>query len=65
LALRLAAFAAFRLVFKIFFVVKLLFARGEDEVRAAVNTLENPILKFGHGTILRTKGETDAIRFPC
>ncbi len=65
MALRLAAFAAFRFVFKIFFVVKLLFARGENKIRAAVYALENPILKFGHGTILRMKGEADAIRFPC
>jgi hypothetical protein len=33
-------------------VVKLLLSRGEHEIRAAVDTLENPILKFGHGTIL-------------
>jgi hypothetical protein len=47
-------------------VVKLLLARGEDKVGAAVDALENPVLKFGHGTILRIrKGETDAIRFPC
>jgi hypothetical protein len=46
-------------------VIKLLFARGERKIRAAVDTFENPILKFGHGTILDSEREADAIRFSC
>jgi hypothetical protein len=38
-------------------VVKLLFTRGEDKLGTAVDTLQNPILKVWHGTILREKGE--------
>jgi hypothetical protein len=38
LPLDFARFAALRFVPEILFVVKLLFARGEDEVRAAVHT---------------------------
>jgi hypothetical protein len=34
-------------------VIELLFARGEEELRAAVNTFEGAILKFWHDTILR------------
>ena len=65
LALRLTGPAALRLVPELFFVVKLLLARGENEVRTAVDALENPILKFGHGTILEWKDEADAIRCVC
>ena len=32
---------------------ELLFARGKDEIRTAVHTLQNPVLKVRHGTILR------------
>ncbi len=38
LPLYLARFAAFWFIPEIFFVIKLLFARGEDKVRAAVHT---------------------------
>ena len=65
MAFGFAGFATPRLVLEIFFVIKLLLSGGEDEVRTAIDALENPILKFGHGTILRMKGEADAIRFPC
>ena len=43
---RFAGFAAFRLVTELFIVKKQLFARGEDEVCAAVNTLQHPVLEF-------------------
>jgi len=46
-------------------VIELLLARGEDEVRTAVDALEYPILKFGHGTILDGEGEAVAILFAC
>jgi len=46
-------------------VIELLLARGEDEVRAAVDAFENPILKFAHGTILESKDAADAIRLVC
>jgi hypothetical protein len=36
-------------------VVKLLLARGEGEIRTAVDAFECPILKFAHGTILGTR----------
>jgi hypothetical protein len=55
LALCLARLAPFRLVFEIFFVVKLLLSRSEREIRSAVDAFKCPILKFGHGTILGTK----------
>jgi hypothetical protein len=52
--------------FELFFLVELLFAGGEDEIVAAVDAFENPILKFGHGTILWSgKDEADAISFVC
>jgi hypothetical protein len=57
----LTRFAALRFVFEIFFVVELLFARGKGEVGAAIDALECPILKFGHGTIL---GMEKAKRMP-
>ena len=44
--LGLARFAAFRLVLKLFIVEKKLLAGREDEVRAAVHALQNPILEF-------------------
>src|SRR5437016_9536286 len=44
--LGLARFAAFRLVLELFIVEKKLLARREDEVRAAVHALQNPILEF-------------------
>jgi hypothetical protein len=44
--------AALRVVFKLFIVKKELLARGEDELIAAVNTLEDSILKF-HGRLPR------------
>jgi hypothetical protein len=46
-------------------VVKLLFPRGEDEIRTAVDALENPILKFDHGTILELERGNGCLRFPC
>jgi hypothetical protein len=49
LALCLASLTSLRLVSEVFFVVKLLLARGEYEVRAAVDAFELPIVKFGHG----------------
>jgi hypothetical protein len=52
LPFRLAASAALGLVSEVFLMVELLLARGENEVRVAVNALENPVLKFRHGTIL-------------
>jgi hypothetical protein len=45
-------------------VIELLLARGENEVRSAVDALENPILKFGHGTILESKDKADAFASP-
>jgi len=42
-------------------VVELLFARGKGEIGAAIDALECPILKFGHGTIL---GMEKAKRMP-
>ena len=44
--LGLARFTAFRLVLELFIVEKKLLARREDEVRAAVHALQNPILEF-------------------
>ena len=38
-------------------MIELLFARGEDKVGPAIDTFQNPILKFWHGTILEGKGE--------
>jgi hypothetical protein len=52
LAFHLARFAAFGFVFEILLVVKLLLACGKYEIRTAVRTLQHPILKFQHGTIL-------------
>ena len=52
LTLRLTGSAALGLVPEIFFVVKLLFARGKYEICSAVDTFESPVLKFSHGTIL-------------
>jgi hypothetical protein len=59
-----AVFAAPRLILKIFFVIKLLLTRGKDEIFPAVDALENPILKFGHGTILESKDKADAFASP-
>ena len=44
--LGLARFTALRLVLELFIVEKKLLARREDEVRAAVHALQNPILEF-------------------
>jgi len=47
-----ARLTALGFVLEIFFVVELLFARSKGEIGAAIDALECPILKFGHGTIL-------------
>jgi hypothetical protein len=49
--LGLAGFAAFGFVLELFVVEEQLFSRGEDEVGAAVNTLQNLVLEF-HGELL-------------
>jgi hypothetical protein len=43
-----AALAALRLVLEILVVVKVLFTRCENKVRAAIHAFENAILKFRH-----------------
>ena len=45
-------------------MIELLFACGEDKVRPAVHTFQNPILKIWHGTIL-SKKRSAAIRSAC
>jgi hypothetical protein len=65
LPFRLAVFAALRLISELFVVIELLFACGENKIRTTVDAFENPILKFGHGTILEWEGEADAILFAC
>lgn len=45
---RLAVATTLRLVFEIFLMVELLFARGENEFGSAVHALQHPILKFRH-----------------
>ena len=52
----LARFAALRFVLEVLLVVKLLLTRGKDKVRTAVHTLQNPVLKILHGTILGRSG---------
>jgi hypothetical protein len=48
LTLGLAGLAALGLVFEILIVEKVLLARSEDEIRTAVYTLEDAILKLRH-----------------
>jgi hypothetical protein len=48
LAFLLASPATLWLVFKVLVVEKSLFARGEDEIRTAVDALKGSILKFWH-----------------
>jgi hypothetical protein len=52
LPLQFAGAAPFRFVPEILFFIELLFPCGKNEIRTAVNTLQHPILKFGHGPIL-------------
>jgi len=48
LAFALTRFAAFRLIPEILVGEKLLFARSEYEISAAIDALEYPILKLWH-----------------
>jgi hypothetical protein len=43
---RLASLTAFRFVAELFVVEEKLFAGGENEVRAAINALQRPVLEF-------------------
>jgi hypothetical protein len=49
LALGLACLAAFGFIFEILVVEEVLFSRCEYEIRAAIDALENAILKLRHG----------------
>ena len=49
LALRLARLAAFGFVLEILIVKKVLLPRGKNEVRSAIYTFEDAILKLRHG----------------
>lgn len=53
-ALGLALLAALGIVLEIFVVKEELFARSEDEFRAAINALENFIREF-HGRLPRSR----------
>jgi hypothetical protein len=49
LAFRFAAFAPFGFVLEVLVVEEVLFSRCKYEIRSAIHTLENAILKLGHG----------------
>jgi hypothetical protein len=53
-ALRLALLAALGVILEIFVVEKKLLTRGEDEIRSAINTLQNLIREF-HGRLPRRR----------
>jgi len=58
---RLAALATFRFVAELFVVEEKLFAGGENEVSAAVNALQRPVLKF-HCELLCPAHHGESIR---
>jgi hypothetical protein len=49
LTLRLARFATLGLVLEILIVEKVLLPRGKNEIRSAIYTFEDAILKLRHG----------------
>jgi hypothetical protein len=49
LALRLTRLATLRLILEVLIVEKVLLPRGEDEIRTAIYTFEDAILKLRHG----------------
>jgi len=49
LALCLTALAALGFVLEVFVVEEVLFSRCKNKIRSAVHTLENAVLKLGHG----------------